>query len=42
MVLSEIMSDGNNDLCDDALELATDAGRTDADSIRHRKGEGGI
>jgi transposase len=34
MVLSEIISDGNDDLCDDALELAADAGRTDADSIR--------
>jgi hypothetical protein len=34
LVLMEIVTDGNDVLCDDALELAADSGRTDADSIR--------
>ena len=33
-LLSEIVSDGNAALCDDALELAGENGRTDADSLR--------
>jgi hypothetical protein len=33
-VLKEIVADGNDALCDEALELALDSGRTDADSIR--------
>jgi hypothetical protein len=33
-VLQEIVTDGNDALCDEALELASDSGRTDADSIR--------
>lgn len=33
-LLQEIVSDGNADLCTDALELAFENGRTDADSIR--------
>ena len=33
-LLSEIVRDGNAALCDDALELAVENGRTDADSIR--------
>ena len=33
-VLMEIVQDGNDALCDEALELALDSGRTDADSIR--------
>jgi transposase len=34
MLLSEIVNDGNEDLCEDALALAHENGRTDADSIR--------
>jgi hypothetical protein len=34
MVLTEIVSDGNEELCDEALSLAFECGRTDADSIR--------
>lgn len=34
LVLMEIVEDGNESLCDDALELAAECGRTDADSIR--------
>lgn len=34
MVLSEIVADGNAALCDDALALADECGRMDADSIR--------
>jgi transposase len=34
LLLMEIVGDGNEDLCDEALELARDNGRTDADSIR--------
>jgi len=34
MVLSEIISDGNEEFCDEALSLALECGRTDADSIR--------
>ena len=34
MLLSEIVSDGNEDLCDEALELAREYGRMDVDSIR--------
>lgn len=34
VVLMEIVTDGNDILCDDALELAADNGRIDADSIR--------
>jgi transposase len=33
-VLMEIVKDGNEPLCDDALELAYTSGRVDADSIR--------
>ena len=33
-LLSEIVNDGNVDLCDDALELAAQNGRTDTDSLR--------
>ena len=33
-LLSEIVQDGNASLCTDALELASDNGRTDVDSIR--------
>ena len=33
-LLSEMVRDGNAELCDDALELAFETGRTDADSIR--------
>jgi transposase len=33
-VLMEIVKDGNDSLCDDALELAQENGRTDSDSIR--------
>ena len=34
MLLSEIVSDGNVALCDDALTLAGECGRSDTDSIR--------
>jgi len=34
MVLSEIVQDGNEDLCEDALELAAEYGRLDSDNIR--------
>lgn len=34
MLLTEIVNDGNEALCDDALALAHENGRTDADSIR--------
>ena len=34
LLLLEIVNDGNEELCDDALELARDNGRTDAASIR--------
>lgn len=34
MVLSEIVRDGNEALCDEALSMAFECGRTDADSIR--------
>ena len=33
-VLMEIVQDGNESLCDEALELAKENGRTDSDSIR--------
>jgi hypothetical protein len=33
-LLAEIVKDGNEGLCDDALQLAGENGRTDADSIR--------
>ena len=33
-LLKEIVEDGNVSLCDDALELAAENGRTDADSLR--------
>lgn len=33
-LLNEIVTDGNSALCDDALELAAENGRTDADSLR--------
>jgi len=33
-LLMEIVKDGNESLCDEALELANENGRTDADSIR--------
>lgn len=33
-LLHEIVSDGNAQLCEDALALACENGRTDADSIR--------
>ena len=34
MLLSEIVSDGNEALCDDVLELAGEYGRMDSDSLR--------
>jgi transposase len=34
MLLSEIVQDGNESLCDDALELASEYGRLDSDNIR--------
>ena len=34
MLLSEIVSDGNERLCDEVIELAREYGRMDADSIR--------
>jgi len=34
VVLLEIVTDGNEALCDEAFELAAESGRTDADSIR--------
>jgi len=34
MVLAEIVADGNEELCDEALSLAFEYGRTDSDSIR--------
>ena len=34
VLLMEIVKDGNDSLCDEALELAAECGRTDADSIR--------
>jgi len=34
MVLSEIVNDGNEAMCDEALEIASENGRTDADSVR--------
>jgi hypothetical protein len=34
MLLAEMVKDGNESLCDDALALAHENGRTDADSIR--------
>jgi transposase len=34
MLLQEIVADGNDGLCDEALELAEGCGRKDADSIR--------
>ena len=34
LVLSEMVNDGNETLCDDALELAQEYGKTDADNIR--------
>ena len=33
-LLSEIVDDGNSALCNDALELASESGRTDPDSLR--------
>lgn len=33
-LLEEIVKDGNADLCDDALQLAMENGRSDADSVR--------
>ena len=33
-LLKEIVNDGNSALCDEALELASENGRTDADSLR--------
>ena len=33
-LLCEIVSDGNAEMCDDALLLAQENGRTDADSLR--------
>ena len=35
LLLSEIVNDGNEALCDDALELAYEYGRPDNDNIRH-------
>ena len=32
--LTDIVNDGNEDLCDDALELASEYGRLDSDNIR--------
>ena len=38
MLLQEIVADGNESLCDDALELASEYGRVDADSTAiHRR-----
>lgn len=34
MILSEIVADGNDTLCDEALKMALESGRSDADSIR--------
>jgi transposase len=34
LLLSEIVDDGNDALCDEALELAAECGRLDSDSIR--------
>lgn len=34
MLLSEIVSDGNRDVCEEAIELAAENGRIDTDSIR--------
>ena len=34
MLLSEIVADGNEALCDEALELAGEYGRLDSDNIR--------
>jgi len=34
LLLLEMVKDGNEDKCDEALELALEGGRTDADSIR--------
>ena len=34
MLLSEIVSDGNVELCDDVIALANECGRSDNDSIR--------
>jgi transposase len=34
LLLSEIVQDGNEALCDDALELATEYGKLDSDSVR--------
>jgi len=34
MLLSEMVNDGNEDLCDDALELAGEYGKLDSDNIR--------
>jgi hypothetical protein len=34
LLLSEIVNDGNEALCDDALELANEYGRLDNDNIR--------
>lgn len=36
MLLKEIVDDGNESLCEEALELARECGRQDADSIRQR------
>ena len=33
-LLEEMVKDGNAALCDDALQLAMENGRTDADSVR--------
>jgi len=34
LLLSEIVKDGNESLCDDALELANEYGKLDCDNIR--------
>jgi hypothetical protein len=34
LLLSEVVNDGNESLCDDALELANEYGRLDSDNIR--------
>jgi len=34
LLLTEIVKDGNESLCDEALELALENGRSDCDSIR--------
>jgi hypothetical protein len=34
LLLSEIVGDGNEELCDDALELANEYGKLDSDNIR--------